>query len=54
MMSRSSWLSVAWTLCAGSAWVGLAIAAPAPSAHFAQQNSGITEVDVELALAVDI
>jgi hypothetical protein len=54
MLSRSSWLSTAWMLLAGSACLGLAIAAPAPVAKFAQQNSGITEVDVELALAVDI
>ena len=53
-MSRSSWLSVGWTLLAGSAWLSLAIAAPTPSAKFAQQNTGVTEVDVELALAVDI
>jgi hypothetical protein len=54
IMSRSSWLSVGWTLLAGSAWLSLAIAAPTPSAKFAQQNTGVTEVDVELALAVDI
>ncbi len=54
MIGRSSWLSIAWTLLAGSAWLSLAIAAPAPSAQFAQQNGGVTEVDVELALAVDI
>lgn len=49
MIRRSSWLSLAWTLLAG----GLAIAAPAPSAIVAQ-NAAPTEVDVELALAVDI
>jgi hypothetical protein len=54
MMARSSWLYIAWTLLAGSAWLGLAIAAPAPAPQFAQQNGGVTEVDVELALAVDI
>ena len=54
MLSRSSWLSIAWTIFAGSAWLGLAIAAPAPLTNFAQQNSDGTEVDVELALAVDI
>jgi len=54
MLSRSSWLSIAWTIFAGSAWLGLAIAAPAPLTNFAQQNSDVTEVDVELALAVDI
>jgi uncharacterized protein DUF1194 len=55
MIGRSSWLSIAWTLLAGSAWLSLAIAAPAPSAQLAQQqNGGVTEVDVELALAVDI
>ena len=53
MMSRSSWLSLGWTLLAGSAWLSLAIAAPAPSANFAQDTS-VTEVDVELVLAVDI
>jgi hypothetical protein len=53
MIGRSSWLSLPWLL-AGSAWLSLAIAAPAPSAKLAQQNSGVTEVDVELALAVDI
>jgi hypothetical protein len=40
-------------MLAASAWLGLAFAAPAPSANFAQQ-SGALEVDVELALAVDI
>lgn len=54
MSGRSSWLSLAWPMLAASAWLGLAVAAPAPSANFAQQNSGVTEVDVELALAVDI
>ena len=54
MIARSSWLSLAWTLLAGSAWLGLAIAAPAPSAQFAQRSSGAIEVDVELVLAVDI
>jgi hypothetical protein len=54
MMGRSSWLSVAWTLLAGLACFGLAVAAPAPSGNLAQQSSGVTEVDVELALAVDI
>ena len=53
MIRRSSWLSFAWTLLAGSAWLGLAIAAPAPSAIVAQ-NAAPIEVDVELALAVDI
>jgi len=54
MLNRSSWLSIAWTIFAGLAWLGLAIAAPAPLTNFAQQNSDGTEVDVELALAVDI
>ena len=54
MMRRSSWPSLAWALFAGSVGLSLAVAAPAPVANFAQQNSGVTEVDVELALAVDI
>src|SRR5258706_1843021 len=53
MITRSSLLSLGWTLLAGSAWLSLAVAAPAPSAIFAQ-NAGVTEVDVELAVAVDI
>jgi hypothetical protein len=53
MPARSSYLSLAWTLLAGSAWLGFAIAAPAPSAQLAQKSSAM-EVDVELALAVDI
>jgi hypothetical protein len=53
MIARSSRLSLAWTLFTGLAWFGLAIAAPAPSTNIAQ-NAGVTEVDVELALAVDI
>ena len=53
-MARSSWLSIAWTLLAGSAFLGLSVAAPVPSAKFAQQSPAVTEVDVELALAVDI
>ena len=54
MIGRSSWLSIAWTLLAGSAWLSLAIAAPGPHIQFAQQDGGVTEVDVELVLAVDI
>ncbi len=54
MTTRSSWLSFAWTLLAGTACLGLAMAAPAPSAQFAQQQSSVIEVDVELVLAVDI
>ena len=53
MITRSSWLSFPWLL-AGSAWLSLAIAAPSPTARFAQNNAGLTEVDVELLLAVDI
>jgi hypothetical protein len=53
-MIRSSWLSVIGTLCAGAVGLSLALAAPAPSVKLAQQNSGVTEVDVELVLAVDI
>ena len=53
MITRSSWLSLPWLL-AGSAWLSLAIAAPSPTARFAQHNAGLTEVDVELVLAVDI
>ena len=53
MIARSSWLSLPWMLFTGLAWFGLAIAAPAPSTNIAQ-NAGVTEVDVELALAVDI
>ena len=54
MTGRSSWLSVAWTLLAGSAWLSLAIAAPGPHTQFAQESTGAVEVDVELVLAVDI
>ena len=53
-MIRSSWLSVIGTLFAGAVGLSLALAAPAPSVKLAQQNSGVTEVDVELVLAVDI
>lgn len=54
MPARSSYLSVAWSLVAGSALLGLAAAAPAPSPQFAQQKTTVVEVDVELVLAVDI
>lgn len=53
MPTRSSYFSAAGLL-AGSLLLGLAIAAPAPPPQFAAQNSGVTEVDVELVLAVDI
>src|ERR1700754_3963856 len=54
MIGRSSWLSLASALLAGSVWLSPAVAAPAPSPQVAQDNSGVTEVDVELALGVDI
>src|SRR5262249_4929717 len=54
MIGRSSRLSFALALFAGPAWLSPAIAAPAPSTPVAQDNSGVTEVDVELALGVDI
>jgi hypothetical protein len=53
MLTRSSLVS-AVALFAGSLLLGLAVAAPAPSPQFAAQNSAVTEVDVELVLAVDI
>ena len=54
MASRSPAQAAVWALFAGLAWLGLATAAPAPVTNFAQQNPAVTEVDVELALAVDI
>ena len=54
MAPRSRWLALLWSILAGSAWLGLSFAAPAPSQNFVQQPSGKTEVDVELVLAVDI
>jgi hypothetical protein len=53
-MIRSSWRFVIWALFAGGVGLNLALAAPPPSVKLAQQNSGVTEVDVELVLAVDI
>lgn len=54
MRPRSLWPPALLLMLACSAWFGLGLAAPAPRAIFAQQSSGITEVDVELVLAVDI
>jgi hypothetical protein len=53
MPIRSSVFSVV-ALLTGSLLLGLAVAAPVPSLQFAAQSNGVTEVDVELVLAVDI